>query len=242
MRLLVSSLFLLFLAGTYGAAIGKENEEKPPKLTLREAMKELMHDSMAIGVDLVSTWDSSEDDRLAVLGKRFETIKKSYINLAYSSSVHVVEIVKEVYNEFNETYPVYNNKVVPLLGAFAVQAVSEVRLLVEEIKPTFETFEEQMKVHQKAFWEVVLPVIKKKTKPMIDALNSSLKPYIEDVRNEVANAKGKDEVEAPSDQDPIIRTMEENYHTAENIQKVFMFDKDQWKKFLSQLELFNTNA
>ncbi|XP_069597559.1 uncharacterized protein [Ranitomeya imitator] len=242
MRLLVSSLFLLFLAGAYGAAIGKENEEKQPKLTLREAMKALMHDSMVIGVELVSTWDSSEDDRLAVLGKRIETIKKSYINLAYSSSVHLVEIVKEVYKEFNETYPVYNNKVTPLLGAFAIQAASQVRLLVEEIKPTFEKFEEQMKVHQKAFWEVVLPLIKKNTKPIIEALNSSLKPYIEDVRNEVANAKGKDEVEAPSDQDPLIRTMEENYETAERIQKVFMFDKDEWKNFLSQLELFNTNA
>ncbi|XP_073441306.1 uncharacterized protein [Dendrobates tinctorius] len=242
MRLLVSSLFLLFLAGTYGAAIGKENEEKPPKLTLREAVKNLLHDALVFGVELVSTWDSSEDDRMAVLGKRIETIKKSYFNLAYSSSMHMVEIVKEVYKEFNETYPVYNNKVAPLLGAFAVHAVSEVRQLVEEIKPTFEKFEEQLKVHQNTFWEVVLPVIKKKTKPMIDALNSSLKPYIEEVRNEVANAKGTDEVEAPSDQDPMIRTMEEHYHTAERIQKVFLFDKDEWKKFLSQLELFNTNS
>ncbi|XP_073513202.1 uncharacterized protein [Phyllobates terribilis] len=242
MKLLVSSLFLLFLAGTYGAVIGKENEEHPPKPTLREAVKTLLHDALVFGVEVVSTWDYSEDDRMAVLSKRLDIIKKSYINLAYSSSTYMIDIAKEVYNEFNETYPVYNNKVGPLLAAFAVHAVSEVRLLAEEIRPSFEKFEEQLKTYQNAFWEAVLPVIKKKTKPMIDALNSSLKPYIEDVRKEVENAKGKDESKAPSEQDALIRTLEENYHTAERIQKVFLFDKDEWKKLLSQLELFNANS
>ncbi|KAM4014818.1 uncharacterized protein ACNLHF_001559 isoform 1-T2 [Anomaloglossus baeobatrachus] len=246
MRLLVSALFLLFLAGTYGAAIGKENEEQSPppaKPTLRDALKTLLHDGLMFGVDLVTNWDSSEDDRMAALSNRMDLLKKDYINLAYSSSLHMVEIVKEVYTEFNATYPVYNNKVAPLLAAVALHAVNDVKQLVEEIKPTFEKFEEQMKVHQNAFWETVLPIVKKKTKPVIDALNSSLKPYIEEVRKEVQNAKeGKDDRKGSPEQDALIRNMDEYYNIAERVQKVFLFDKDEWKKLLSQMEIFNANS
>ncbi|XP_072011886.1 uncharacterized protein [Engystomops pustulosus] len=241
MKSLVLSLFLLFLSGIYGSPVTPV-EQQPPKPAVRDSVKSLVHNALVFGAELVSNLESSEKDRLAVLGNRAQKLKVSYYNLAYGISDYLGDIIKEVYKEINETYPVYTSKVLPLLGAFVVHTVNSLRVTAEEIQPYFEKFEEKVKVHQITFWDEILPILQKKTKPVIDALKAGLDPHIEEVHKEVEAANAKEEASPLSEQtEKELKEMEENYNVAEKLQKILMFDKNVLKKMLSQLAIFNNN-
>ncbi|XP_075695922.1 uncharacterized protein LOC142662008 [Rhinoderma darwinii] len=242
MKILVSSLFLLFLSGTYGLSIPKQDEEQPSRPTLRDSIKNLFRHVLVFGAELVSNWEASEADREAVLSKRADIIRATYFNLAHGISEHMVDIYKDVSKEINETYPVYNNKVIPIFGGFVVHVFQNIRVAVEEIQPYFEKFEEHVKKQQSIFWEEIRPILQSKAKPIIDALSANLQPYIDDVRKEVAAASNKQDGKSPSEQETIDSIMEQNIKFAEFLQKISMFDQNLLKKTLSELEIFNTNA
>ncbi|XP_069812837.1 apolipoprotein A-I-like [Dendropsophus ebraccatus] len=241
MKIPVLSLFLLCLSGTYGVSIPQQNEAQPPQPTIRDSFKNLLHHSMVFGVELISTWKSSEAEREAVLGGRIELIKRSYFSFALTIAAPLIQTYHEVAKEINETYPVYNNKVMPIVLSFVVKAAESLRSAAAEIKPHFEKFEENTKEQQNAFWEEIRPIILGKVKSVIETLNSNLKPYIEDVRKEVAAAKSKED-KPPSEKDPGYAAWEENLKIQEFVQKLALFDKDLLKKMLSELQITSTKA
>ncbi|KAM3923690.1 uncharacterized protein RB166_012668 [Leptodactylus fuscus] len=242
MKILVSSLLLLFLAGTHGGPISEQAAQRPSVPSARDSIKSMFRNLFVYGAEIVANWESSDTEREAVLNKRVEIIYTSYFNLAYGATEYLSGIFTELAKELNETYPVFYSKVPPIFIGVFQPTYECIRDVAKEIKPHFEKFEEEVKKLQSALWEEVRPTIQSKAKPIIDDLNAKLKPIIEDVRKEVEAAQRKEDSEPSSEQGLKYADLEESIKLTEFVQKIMMFDKGVLKTILTNLELFSTNA
>ncbi|XP_040281970.1 uncharacterized protein LOC120996244 [Bufo bufo] len=237
MKILVSSLLLLFLSGTYSVAIQTQEEKEPPaKPTIRDSVKSVLRNVMVLGAEMVANWESPEADRRAACEKRTEMIKGNYYTLGYSVIEYTMGIYKEVHEEINANYPVYSTKVLPVLGELAMLIYTSTRDVVVEIQPSFKKFQDQVKIHQSAFWEEIRPVVQKKAQPIIDQFNERIKPIIEDVRKEVANAESKEDSKPVSEPEGL----EESTMLSKVFQNMLVFEEELLKKM--QSELFSAKA
>ncbi|XP_066461710.1 apolipoprotein A-I-like isoform X2 [Eleutherodactylus coqui] len=239
MKILVSSLLLLFLSGTYSKPIEEQDVKPPPKPDTRECVKSLFSNIYALGADLVGSWESSETERVAVLSKRVESIYASYFNLAVSASDYMSGIMAEVSKEMQEKYPVYSKNVLPVLASVAIHAFEKITSAAEEMKPYFEKFEEHLKPLQNELWEGIRPIIENRTRSTIDALNANIKPFLEGVRKEVEAANIKEAAESPAEEkSPTILLMEHVLKSSQKLQHMYVFDSDMLNKIASQLHVF----
>ncbi|XP_044134370.1 uncharacterized protein LOC122926914 [Bufo gargarizans] len=237
MKILVSSLLLLFLSGTYSAAVQTQEEKEPPaKPTIRETVKSLFHNVMVLGAELVANWESPEADIRAACEKRTEIIKGNYYTFAYSVIEYAMGIYKEVHEEMNAKYPVYTTKVLPVLVELAMPIYTGARDVVVEIQPSFKKFQDQVKIHQITFLDEIRPIVLKKAKSILDQFNERLKPFIKDVHKEVANAESKEDSKPVSEPEGL----EESTMLSEFFQNLLVFDNKLLKNM--QSELFSSKA
>ncbi|XP_072281720.1 uncharacterized protein [Pyxicephalus adspersus] len=188
MKSLVLSLLLFFLIGTHGAAIGQEKEAELPTPGAQECLKNVIRGAFVLGAEVAGMLESTDEEKLAHVQKRAESILIDTYGLFYAVGVTIIDSYKEVDKEIHEHYPVYRTKVLPIVEDYFSNVVKYVLSLKDGLLPIISKANtEVMKIHLKLITDIktFFDGHKEKLQSFRDDMNAKIKPFVEQVQQEV---------------------------------------------------------